>query len=952
MRKNILLSVICAILVLPCSIVQATTSTNSFLLRSGRHVSVSAVRKHHPRIRLQDLPHVLFEHNEDDSICSHYACLNMAELAPEDHLIVRSDKSGDEPNRLSSQQSSRSTKIRSGHGYSFAIIPCSGSLITAWGPALHLHPLNTVQYPGIFVNAAVLESPSFTDAHGTIFDRVSHAVSRIYLNSPKSSGKSDRVAFQFSEMRYLRTASRQEWCTKVFTLELAFEYDKSFCSLYNDDHNLVLRGLDALEYQVSQLFIDAACVRVVFVKSNGICRNQTSFVVKPPKTPPTSRGQCSGFGPCRFSQTMLRFISNNSIDAFYFEPDGTFLFTGYGDNSSLGGATYRASACNMELSAAWVVRNHAIVIAHEVGHMLGAGHDTSGIMKEVVDPTEPLFLSGHSKSVMRRFVQLDSRSWCLRRQSLFTDALAGPRLKSSSKIPTSATFASLASESYSDLIIIFQDPDESESTVSYLTESAISCNHTTRQFLGFDYKSIDLRRKQVLQVDFPNRANAFSVGFGHILNVTSRDLLLSFSIQNNGKTLTYYKVGYGIGQDGSPPMSWSHSIYVPNLSAENIQCSSIAIGHIRSSSSVDLVVAIIDRRNHLNVMKYTVGFDIGPNGEPRGGWTMGINVPGWYGQDTSSLGISLLDVDNNGQSEILVYHVAKWRLQRVPYLRVGRDLGNDGRVTGGWSKFVQGEDSQTVETYLFNGGMTATRTECAGVVVASLSEDILSTKPSVDYKLSKHFITKELLDTSENLDQFDYFQDGCFKCYSASYAQVCAEVLLACSSHVDEVHLALPGSRASPPLSRTQDLKFKAHHFSAPIPITNSIYCTGFHYLFTHYGGCEITDQQSVLAKGVEQAFLEALNEVDTNALQNSTSTSLHEDPAGVGGTSRKPVAAVITIEDENISRGAVIKRALRKLQRRPGFSVFSYDVTLRKITRKGGRWYVNFSFKRKPFKR
>lgn len=119
---------------------------------------------------------------------------------------------------------------------------------------------------------------------------------------------------------------------------------------------------------------------------------------------------------------------------------------------------------------------------------------------------------------------------------------------------------------------------------------------------------------------------------------------MSLSFSHNRKNFTSCRVGVNMGEDGSSSKSCSKDIFVPIPSAENVQCFGLKIGHLRSSGSVGIVYAIIDCRKHRKVVRYTVGFDIGPNGWLRGGSTKSIDLPGWYGWNITAIDISPVDV--------------------------------------------------------------------------------------------------------------------------------------------------------------------------------------------------------------------------------------------------------------------------------------------------------------------
>lgn len=929
------------VLLLLLTIVSAATCSDLFSLPSGRLVSIQAVHKHHSTVRFQDLPHILFERLGNDLICSHHACLNISELAPEDHLIVEKDHSHNRLSYLDKLQPRRSSRIRSGNEYTFAISPLSDILITAWGPSLHLHPLSTLQYPGVLVNAAALNSPNFARNDGTVSDRVSMALSRVFSKVEESHAIFGSSAFETSGMSRFPFISSYKRCKREYTLELGIEFDNSYCSLYDNNHYHVWGALSALEHKISRIFYDIACVRISFEEKNGNCNNWHTNRNGEEKTPPTSQAPCLENYPCPFSNTILQFMSENYIDSFSFEPDGTFLLTRYGDNYTLGGASYRSSACNVELSCAWVGRDHELVIVHEIGHMLGADHDSTGIMKETIDVNEPPLFSNNSQAKIRRFVERDSRSWCLRQPSHdLSSFYKVPGNRPTQVASSFITYASLDSESHDDLIAVRFYNNQNKILFLHQMRNDSDCNQAIEvpalTYSGSTFQN----RDQLLQVEIPSGPRGFNIGFGHIANETSKDLIVSFWHKGDDGVVPVYKIGYGIGHDGSAPASWSSTIIVPTLSAKNIQLSSLAIGHLRDSSSIDLVYAVIERRFNRNILKYTVGFNIGKDGRPRdNAWTTEINVPGWYGRNTSALDVSLLDVDRDGKLELLIYHVAEWHSRKVPYLRIGRSLDEYGHVTNGWTKYIQDVGPTGDRTYMLDGGMAVTKTKCHGLKITSISENFPLPDGETRLITSVLEITKELLETSEQLTRFEYFQDGCYECYSDWNSRKCITDLYACSARVNEVRLTSVAKRTSTDfVSSEQNRNLWLARSSDFTPDNDSIYCTGFHDLYKNSDGCEITDGEIVLAKGVERSFLDVLGKIDTNAATDATSTILLEHPAGTNGNQKSPTAVRIIVVDKKGSRRAAIDRALGMLRKRRGFSSIRYDTEKR-----GDKYYVLF---------
>lgn len=175
------------------------------------------------------------------------------------------------------------------------------------------------------------------------------------------------------------------------------------------------------------------------------------------------------------------------------------------------------------------------------------------------------------------------------------------------------------------------------------------------------------------------------VAYGNIKSSTSKDLII-FSIDNpRGGNHGYYRIGYGLDSDGKITGGWSDVIQVPGWFGNHNQGGGIDVGHIRSSTSKDLVVMHLDNPSRSNAAYYRVGFDVGPDGEARGGWTDPMKVPGWFGWENQGGGVALFDTNGNGKLDIIIFHIDNPRADNHGYYRVGFDLNIKGEVTGGWS---------------------------------------------------------------------------------------------------------------------------------------------------------------------------------------------------------------------------------------------------------------------------
>ena len=99
----------------------------------------------------------------------------------------------------------------------------------------------------------------------------------------------------------------------------------------------------------------------------------------------------------------------------------------------------------------------------------------------------------------------------------------------------------------------------------------------------------------------------------------------------------------------------------------------------------NLVAAHVDNGATDNVVYHRVGRDLGFEAEVRGGWTAQIDKPGPIGWETQGLGIAVADVNGNGQPDLILMWVDNPAGANAVSYQIGWNLDANGEVTGGWS---------------------------------------------------------------------------------------------------------------------------------------------------------------------------------------------------------------------------------------------------------------------------
>jgi hypothetical protein len=140
------------------------------------------------------------------------------------------------------------------------------------------------------------------------------------------------------------------------------------------------------------------------------------------------------------------------------------------------------------------------------------------------------------------------------------------------------------------------------------------------------------------------------------------------------------------GPNAGESSDWKGAIAVPGWFGEETQGADLAIANINANNRPDLVAFHVDNPEGENVGYYRIGWDLDANGNVTD-WSSPIAVEGWFGEETAGAGIATADFNGNGQPDLVVFHVDNPEEENHGYYRIGWDLDTNGNVTG-WSPII------------------------------------------------------------------------------------------------------------------------------------------------------------------------------------------------------------------------------------------------------------------------
>lgn len=182
------------------------------------------------------------------------------------------------------------------------------------------------------------------------------------------------------------------------------------------------------------------------------------------------------------------------------------------------------------------------------------------------------------------------------------------------------------------------------------------------------------------------------VAVADLTGTGAQDLVVLAVDNPDGQNRGVYRVGRALNDAGDVTGGWTPWIDVPDWFSFENQGAGVAVADVDGDGRLDLIVFMIDAPGEQNRGVYRVGKRLGADGVVEGGWGPWIDVPDWFSFENQHGGIAVADLDGDGRAELVVFMVDNPEGQNRGVYRIGRRLDGDGNVTGGWTPWIDVPD--------------------------------------------------------------------------------------------------------------------------------------------------------------------------------------------------------------------------------------------------------------------
>ena len=129
-------------------------------------------------------------------------------------------------------------------------------------------------------------------------------------------------------------------------------------------------------------------------------------------------------------------------------------------------------------------------------------------------------------------------------------------------------------------------------------------------------------------------------------------------------------------------------IDIPDWFSTENQGGGAAVADVSGTGNRDLIVFMVDNPGGRNRGLFRVGRDLDAAGKVTGGFSPWVDVPDWFSFENQGAAVAVGDIDGDGKQDIVVFMIDNPGGQNAAFYRVGKALDANGNVHGGWGPWI------------------------------------------------------------------------------------------------------------------------------------------------------------------------------------------------------------------------------------------------------------------------
>lgn len=651
-------------------------SHDDVVLHSGVKIPLARIQHHLHNVQLDHHNIARLVYIYDTSLQTLTSCVENLNITVSDALTHSRTLDQQQPIPLIvndvQREPVRSSDLRFDHAGSVSFLHENNSnrLIAILAPRFHLTRVLEWGPYVVLIDGTHRTEDDDEDINNGSLNLVSHMLQEI-----DNPGSIDTALVSRQQSPWIKCFPRK--------MEIEVMWDQSFCAQYENNASYAAFQVMGTVAGIVPMFETRTCVSITVIKFYGYCKEgkrPTDPLERMPSLDDCNQG-CSR--PTIILQAVRNLWWGRNVTSNV--PDAVLFLSGYDDGTSVVGAAWVGGICT-SYRFAWAEKLRLQVIAHEIGHLLGAGHGRYGLMRGVIDTTKTAQISKPSAIEIWDFIKSLKRGWCLSRdgkpnnqRTAFDDI---PITRSGDLEPESVyVFDSRRFVGIKFLMLIRNktDPYAPLSYIRYERQS-LSGNHVTNKTRGWNDTNIiygpnDIPKDRV----WPLESAA--------ITMSRYNLPVILTVRKNGlKTKALYVIARGT-REMTTPKGWLPPRTVPiTFTNGAVQSCSIC------RDGKDFVFLFAKQTSPGQVsLFYIIGKTISWKGIPQV-WTELKKVPITIDGTVTAINVNALDIFKDDMTDLVISYIVEDSSGTVQMkIIVGFAISNDGEAEGGWSEIVDFE---------------------------------------------------------------------------------------------------------------------------------------------------------------------------------------------------------------------------------------------------------------------
>lgn len=870
-------------------------------------------------------------------------------------------------------------QLHLGDSHAFVHHPLSGALLGGWGPGLHLRRLTST----LFVNIHVEETKEKLASVKTF----PHAV-RQY---DSVQNETYHYRENFSEEREI-----------YFDIGIAF--DSRFCQVHGGDPvdvTLLAHGVGTVAHEMALTGLVSLRIGDVI----GFCRSTTEYAPQNVTTPAQISGDESDltiedsasdrFGPpsrkeqnsciekgkkeCTvpglrldvFRKKWKKYINNSS------KSDAVFLLTEAKTKAGGGiiGAAWTSSVCS-DFGYGWVLGDHPVIIAHEIGHTLGAPHAKRGLMFPYLQLGGTAKYDRPSLAAIERFVSRLAGQKCLK--SSTTGETGRRRLEGFVRISkrknngvtlegSDIAVGKVRTEGQSALLMLQVERHSSDEVRASVRMTTL---HRTAD-IGFPF-SYDRKifGREVPGSDILDIEAGGGIATASLINPTRDDVICV--LLSKTKQKLFYSVGFHVDRFHKEVVldGWSDLQFIPMEFQGKVLAIGATAGEVHSKGKTDLIIAYIElytnpiTNESVAAARYIIGSDIeGRSAIARGGWAPPVSIPivGNFSLSADPTRIGDISVDlwkfptpngtDSGETRMLFSIIAKTKGSSAFKTLVAVQTREPA-----WNFYVP--DIKPRSSKRMTGGIALIRLLSPSAPVATsivYQNRVFQHSRSQWIDIGDGVLTGEIPEDPGEPEQLALSvgedivpDDTCTRCYAAQFEEKCKERTQTCFLKREFGRVELVQAQNSLPMN-TRQIRVGTSGTDGSLNVTDSLvefkpksdslFCLGFHSIFVSQslsptaesGKCDWDARRiNIIAEGLRVSVIDSLRAYNGSVMESVESVTVNitlgEIPEELEGISSAAHGTAIQKLKVNVRtkvafRSEIIEKAFDEIKLRQGFN-------------------------------